>query len=176
MSLKSEIKKLEGKALSGDDIIKLCGGRVKIVVYSDLDEFTDLDDLLEPYGSVVILYRTSKNFGHWCGLNMINKNTVEFFDPYAFTIDSELAWVDKNTRKQLEQEHTTLSHLLLASNYNIDYNHIRFQSKERGINTCGRWCSLRCIFKELTLKDFAKLFKCSKGETDWLVTYLTKDA
>lgn len=167
------LKKLEGTSLSGRDIINLCGGKVKVVVYDELNRYNSIDELLEPYDSVILLYRSSENFGHWCGINKIKKNTVEFFDPYGLMVDAELGWNTDRVNTKLNQEHTVLSNLLLNSKYNIDYNEHKFQSMKDNVNTCGRWCVIRTILKDISLEDFAKLFKSRNVDNDLLVTYLT---
>lgn len=59
------INMLKGKALSGNELIDLLGGKVKIVRYPNIHKYKTIDELLEPYGSTIILYELRKNYGHW---------------------------------------------------------------------------------------------------------------
>ena len=43
------------RALTGEDIMKLMGGKIKILRYQDLASIPTLDSVLEPYGKVAIL-------------------------------------------------------------------------------------------------------------------------
>jgi hypothetical protein len=173
MSLKTLINKLKGKSLSDTDVIKLCGGDVKVILYSDLKKFKTLDQLLKPYGSVIILYRQGDSYGHWTALNKLSETEIEFFDPYAYVPDMELDWNHETVNDKLGQSNTLLINLLVNSPYQVSYNHHRFQSMTAGVATCGRWVCLRVIFKDLSLKEFIMLFKCPKSKADDLATYLT---
>jgi predicted component of viral defense system (DUF524 family) len=45
---------------------------VKIVPYSDLHKYKCIKNLLGKYKKVILLYQTSKNFGHWTCLYEYN--------------------------------------------------------------------------------------------------------
>ena len=172
--MNQSIEDLKHIPLSDHDIKRMCDGKVKVIMYSDLKKYKTLDQLLKPYGSVIILYRTGENYGHWCCLNKINKNTVEFFDPYGNMVDLDLKWTDEKTRKQLGQDLPLLSKLMYDSPYRLDYNHHKFQNiKDASLATCGRWCVLRILLKDLTLKQFSKIFLKKKKSPDSIVTELS---
>ena len=156
----------KGKALSNNDIIKKLDGKVKVYSYDELSKFPNIDALLEPYGSVAILYETSKDFGHWtCVFKTVNnkgEDMVSFFDPYALKVDDQLNFINKDFRLRNNSYYPTLSDLLASSPYPIEYNEHPVQKMKDGTNTCGRWVIMRLKLKHLPLKDFFKLFKSDK--------------
>ena len=96
-----DIIKLVHKALSDSDIRAILGENTKIIKYSELSGYKDLDDLRPNLlDSVIILYEHSESVGHWVALLKYN-NIFEFFDPYGLIPDKELAWVSLKTRQSL---------------------------------------------------------------------------
>jgi hypothetical protein len=169
---KKKIDKLKDIALTDHDVMKLVEGKAKVVLYSDLYKYKNLDELLAPYGSVFLLFEWQKGSGHWVAIIRQDKNTVEHFDPYGIFIDKELSWVPVDYRDISNQNYPYLTALFVNSKYkNLTYNQYKFQKKGGGIKTCGRWSALRIIFKDLDLDSFAKLF-LGKNADD-LVTMLT---
>ena len=62
------IIKLIHRALSDTDIRHILGHDTKIIKYSELAQFTDLDQLLpNPKDYCIILYEDSVDHGHWVG-------------------------------------------------------------------------------------------------------------
>ena len=49
----SKLVDLTRQPLSDADILKRLHGKTKVLVYSDFQEYDDLDSLLAPYGNVV---------------------------------------------------------------------------------------------------------------------------
>jgi hypothetical protein len=142
-------------SLSGNDI-KDYLGRVKIVPYSYIKTYADIDDLLEPFDKVVILYKTADDYGHWCCIFRVG-NMIEFFCSYGIMIDDQLAYnKNKKFKIQNEQDHFYLTRLLAEAPEKVSYNHYKFQKFGDHITTCGRWCILRLLNTDLTLKQFHK--------------------
>jgi len=168
----------KSKSLSNNDIIKQLGGKVKVYSYDELSQFPTIDALLEPYESVVILYETAPDFGHWCCLfkakNDKGKDIISFFDPYALKVDDQLNFINKDFRLKNNSYYPTLSALMTDSNYPIEYNEHPVQQMKDGTNTCGRWCIMRLKLKHLPLKEFYDLFKSDKNfSSDDLVILAT---
>lgn len=167
-----QINKHKNIPLSDSDVMRLVEKKAKIVIYSDLNDFDSLDEVMGEHEACFLLYEFKKDFGHWtCLFKMKDGKTIEFFDPYGIFPDTELDWIPKNFRKISGQDYPLLTSLLYYSPYNLTYNQHAFQKKGEGINTCGRWCALRLVFRELSLKGFVKLFKKTNG--DDLVSILT---
>jgi hypothetical protein len=159
---------------SRDDIETLLKHQTKILRYEELQNYPNIVNLLYPYGSVVILYPVrSETDGHWTALFYSKtdngKICIEFFDPYGTSIDREFKYIDKygNTPRYL-------SRLLTTSPYPVEYNDYDFQQKAMGVNTCGRWVVLRVQNADLTLSQFAHLFRPSDDiTTDQLAVLVT---
>lgn len=171
--------KLINIPLSGIDIKKLLGGKVKVILYSDLINYSSLDELLHPYGCVVILYMQKKIkngfYGHWCCIFKINDNEVEFFDPIGVWIDSEIdGRLESSFRKENNLEYPLLSYLIYYTGlkYKLYYNHIRFQN--RNTSTCGRHCVIRLRNRNMKLEDYEDYIFSWGPNADITVCNLTK--
>lgn len=171
--LRNKIKELEGKSLSGDDVLDLCERKANLYTYPNLVKFKNINDLLGKHKAAIILYLTSKNYGHWVCLFQQDKNTLSFFDSYALMPDDELKFVPINFRIHNNEYYPHLTYLLYNSGYDIDYNSVKLQSDKTDTTTCGRWVGTRLAMRKLTNKDFAELFMNNKLKPDELVTALT---
>ena len=64
-----EILRTINRALSDEDIRDILGPDCKIMKYSGLAEYNDLDDLLPKLKDyAIILYEEDENINHWVGL------------------------------------------------------------------------------------------------------------
>ena len=165
--------------LSDDDIERLLDDEVKIIPYSSIKKYKNIDELLYPFDKVVILFKTSNTFGHWCCIfRDIFRNEIEFFDPYGLMIDDQLEYNDdKVFQKQNGQDHFYLTRLLADTNSKkISYNHHKFQKFDPNIATCGRWCVHRLLNSDLSLEEYKKkLDKNRKNMTyDKYITKIIK--
>ena len=59
------LKKFENVALTNFDILKLLNEKANIVLYPELHQFTNLDQILGPYGVCVLLFEIIPKYGHW---------------------------------------------------------------------------------------------------------------
>lgn len=170
MSFDNIINRYVDIALSDTEVLKLVGGKANIILYPELVNYKHIDEILEPYGSCFLLYETKPNFGHWCCLNKINNNTIEYFDPYGKFIDDSLYYIPMNFRKKSNQYYPHLTAMLYDSGYLIDYNEHKFQKLKNNIKSCGRWCSMRILLKKLPLEEFCDLFIKNGDEKVTLLT------
>jgi hypothetical protein len=167
------LKKLLSESLSDGDIMRLIDGKANLILYPELVEYDNIDDVLGIHKACVILYETKRNYGHWvCVIKHSNKH-IEVFDSYGTFPDDQLKYIPENYKKQSGQEHSLLTNLLLKSRCKIEYNHDKLQKFKENINTCGRWVAFRIICRKLPLKKFVKLFKNKKSPPDVLVSILT---
>lgn len=169
---KNEIIMASKIPLSSEDIEKLLDGKTRIMSYKQLMKHKNINEVLEPFGSVVILLESRDNFGHW--LCLIKRgDTIEFFDPYGIKPDNQRAFIPAAYKKQHYPE-KYLVKLLLNSRYKIRYSEFKLQDiNDSEISTCGRWCCMRIIFKDLDEYQFKKLFTGKSLKPDLLVTYAT---
>lgn len=158
-------------SLSNFDIEKKLNNKVKIITHSEIKNYKNIDDLLQPYDKVVILYKNSKNYGHWTCL-FRNDEGINFFDSYGGKIDGIKKFIPLNLNKELNQDHKNLIKLLIKSNENIHYNNHQLQKLDPNINTCGRWVVFRLLNTYLTHDEFNELFKNRNKTSDELITLL----
>jgi hypothetical protein len=121
--------------LSDDDIKKILGQSIKIILYPDLSKFQDLRELLiNEKDCCIILYEEKHLEGHWTCITRLN-DLFEFFDSYGIRFDSELKWLSWKTRLQLNEAVPYLTNLLKGEKY--DYNKVKYQDDNPNIETCG---------------------------------------
>tara|TARA_Y100000310_G_scaffold337697_1_gene425429 strand:- start:2111 stop:2632 length:522 start_codon:yes stop_codon:yes gene_type:complete len=150
------LKKAEDIDLSGADILRIIQNKGRVITYHELQDYQNLEELLENNGACVILYETKENLGHFCSLFYVpfHINTVEFFDPYGSKPDAELNYATYN----LTHGKADLTRLLDETHLKIIYNKKRLQTWKKDVNTCGRWAGLRVRMKTTPLSKFQDLF------------------
>ena len=171
--IKRRLKELEGKSLSGSDVLNLVDNKANLFTYPELVKFKNINQLLGKYRAAIILYLTSENYGHWVCLFQQDDNTLSFFDSYALMPDDELKFAPINFRKSHNQYYPHLTYLLYNSGLNVDYNNHKLQSDKRDTTTCGRWVGARLVLRCLTNDQFAEVFLNNRISPDQLVTIFT---
>jgi len=161
-------------ALGDDDIMAICDGKVKIISYEDLHDYQTIDQLMEPYGAVIILYQATKEIGHWVAVLKHKNRTIEVFGSYGLKIDEQLEFSTYNMKLHGGTAEPHLTNLIDASGYKKIYNHTQLQSYNNNIATCGRYASLRVRFRDMPMEKFVKLFTGASGlSNDEWTTALT---
>ena len=131
-----------GYALGDDDIRRVLPD-AKIIDYEALKGYNTIDELLpKDVDYVILLYEEKQNSGHWVTVLKYD-GYIEFFCSYGTKPDGALKWVDYNTRKELGSDVPMLTNLFDSCPYDVIYNGRDFQSEDRSIATCGKWCVLR---------------------------------
>lgn len=171
------------RPLSSIDIENILDNKCKIILYPELINYSSIDELLKPYGCVIILYMHKKInnnnsfYGHWCCIFKIKdkSKTIEFFDPYGHFCDDQLNTkaLDRHFRIENGLVYPLLSYLLFytGTKYNLTFNHYKFQGPDS--STCGRHCCVRLLNKDLSLTKYNKYMKSFGINYDLLVTILT---
>lgn len=171
------IKKNEHIALSNYEIIEKLNGKVNIVLYPDLYKYTTIDQVLGKYGVAVLLFESRPKYGHWVCIFKIDNDTIEFFNPYGGYPDDSLLLIKNKYRKESNQIDPVLSYLLLKCSYKLNYNEFQFQTKNSNIQTCGRHCIVRILFKNIDIYSYYEILdflrKKWKITFDEIVTLLT---
>ena len=162
-------------SLSGTQVLDLLDNKCNLVQYSDLHNIKSIDELLGPHKKCVLLYQTSANYGHYCCVWEYN-DTIFFFDSYGGVVDSQLNFVPKDLKDELNSNHNYLIRLMYDSDKNVEYNQYEFQSKEPNVATCGRHCVNRLRFPEISINDYYQIFKDASKymPMDELICYLVK--
>lgn len=161
-------------ALSDKQVLRIVDGKANMILYPELYKYTNLDDMLVPYGACFLLFESKPSYGHWCALLKLNNEEVEFFDPYGTFPDKELEWIPEPFKENSNQDYPYMSRLMIESPYKLSYNEHPFQKHGAGIKTCGRWAAVRILLKDLSLKQFTKLFLQPNGDkmiaelTSWI--------
>jgi hypothetical protein len=139
-----------GKMLSDADIHRNLG-EGKVMKYSELAEYRDINDLLpNDKDFKIILTEQQTNSGHWCALLKYGKNgnILEWWDPYGVKPDGQFRYINTITKHLLGQGGNPLTKLLKETkrkDQKVYYNKRRFQIIDDRINTCGRWCVARVL-------------------------------
>jgi hypothetical protein len=168
------------KSTSENDILRFIRPmNAKILEYPEIYNFKTIEELINPYGIVVLLYLIEENFGHWVCLFKSHNNKIEFFDPYGVFPDDELNFgseVYKLNKKNVDRWLTRLLLNYMNNGNKVDYNEYQFQKFSKNIATCGRHCAFRIINKNISIDKYKKLMdelkKASGLSYDEIVTLL----
>jgi hypothetical protein len=144
------------KALTGEEVSELLDDQVKIITYKDIAYYDTINDLLKPYGRVIVLYENRPGNGHWVLIHRLNKKNIEVFDSYGLGIDDELDYIDDSFRKNSNQLKAHLSKLLAECPEKVHYNDKQFQRLGPDVRTCGRWCVFRALNNRMSVNQFYK--------------------
>jgi hypothetical protein len=153
-----QIYKAEAINLSDSDILRITDNKCNILRYEELENITNIDQILQPYGAAVILYQLEEGYGHWCALIKHSETNLEFFGSYGLQIDEQLKYAKYNLRRHNGIITPHLSHLIENSNYSVTSNTAKLQKFKQDVSTCGRWCSARIRFRDVPIKRFIELF------------------
>lgn len=175
--MKKSLKYYEKQALSDKDISRMLDHKVKIELYPNLHKYTNIDQLLGPYGSCVLLFESKPKYGHWCCIFKVNDRLIEFFNPYSGWPDDSLLKINIDFRKASNQLIPKLSQLMVNSPYELSYNEYQFQEYNPDIRTCGRHCVVRLIKRDLFLDEYVEYLnnigKKYNINDDQIVTLMT---
>jgi len=159
----SIVKDAERFDLSGADILRLTDHKTHVLPYEALEKVSSLSEILRRYGSVILLYQTAEQFGHWVTLIDRGNNHLEFYDPYGLNVDEELNLSNEfHLRKHNGLITPHLTALIHKDGWSVEYNKDRLQKMLDDVNTCGRYCALRIIFIETPMNKFNSLLKNNK--------------
>lgn len=165
------------KSLSDKDIRYLLGYDCPIYLYSELNEFSSIDDLLNPDGECVILFEDKPNSGHWTCLcrsvDMDNQECINFFDSYNFQPDQEKKYIPDDFMEMNNMVRNILTEMLYDYPLKIEYNEKKLQKMKKGINTCGRHVCCRLWTRDQPLDLYQKFMTSGRMSPDDKVTRLT---
>jgi len=167
-SIDALLQNAETIDLSGEDIKKICNNQVKVIPYHELEGVESIEELLNPFNAVILLYETKQNFGHYTALLIDPNGDLEFFDSYGFAPDQELNYAKYDNKPFLTE-------LLSKYKGTIVYNDKQYQEWAKDVNTCGRWTATRVrLAKKFNLKQFQDLFDGLRYfNGDFMVSALT---
>jgi len=162
--------------ISNFDIMKKLKGQTRIIFYEDLTNINNIIPLLDK-GSVVILYKSKPDYGHWTAL-VSTPEGIEYFDSYGDKPEGAKIGVNKEFLQESHQYTNQLAKLLYdaSSIVQINFNNHRLQKLDKRIATCGKHVVVRIINRNLTIDQYNKLLrefaKRNKISTDEAVCLL----
>jgi len=178
MSLLDRSRDIMYQPTTKKDLDYLLGGKVKIVYHHALESYSSLDDLLQPYNTVIILYpnpgtlNQDQEVGHWCCCFLMpGTNILQYFDSYGVEPDEKIIDFNSQDQKVLYGKRQPIEHglvkLILDSPYadSFQFNEFPFQDLDGDINkigdvaTCGLWCVIRIKYNFMDEYSFAKVFR-----------------
>ena len=156
---------------SNEDIMRaLHCGPDKIIKYSQLKEYSSLIDLLP--GRVdykIILLESNKNVGHWVCVIRV-EDTVECFNSYGVTIDSEFKYIPDWIERMLGESKRYLSDLIKTAPKGITVvsNNVILQQDNPAIATCSRWVIFRIEMAKMgyNLQQFIQFIESVYSKSD----------
>lgn len=174
---KTELKKMVGES----DFVRNLGLDVKnkIMKYSELENYNNIDELIPNKNDYkILLLESKKNVGHWVCL-IRTGDTLEFFDSYGKTHKGELKFT-KLVNKILNQPDDYLTKIMKSSKNPI-FSTLKLQSNNPDVCTCGRHVICRILTEKAgyDLTAYSKLLnKESKKQSrpidilmcDWIPT------
>ncbi len=143
--------------LSDSDIRRILGDDISIVTYPDLNKVSDIRQIFDKKGRCILLFLTaSPTAGHWCAL-LNKKNGITFFDPYGEPPEAQKEGADPALLEQLGETQPRLTELLRKSGKPVFYNGFPYQEDRKGVNSCGRWSVVRCLYAPKSDEYFHKV-------------------
>jgi hypothetical protein len=169
----SEIKEYP---LSDTDIRTILGNDINMLSYPELENFNHIDQIFDRQGRCVLLFLTvDERTGHWLCLHKDKEDSIHYFDPYGRGVDKDKNWLSRSKLQELHQDKPSLMKLLRNSGKKVYFNTYDFQDDRDGINTCGRHCAVRLLFKDLDLEDYRNMIRESNLSPDAFVSKITFD-
>lgn len=154
--------------LSKSDIERAFDGKIKVLLYNEIANYNNINELLYPYNRICILYYWKKYHGHWVCVFKNKNGNVEIFDSFGTFPDGTLKDINLNFRKETNQAHKHLTELLYKGGRAVEYNDKKLQSNKS--STCGRWCCYRMFRDDLTIEEFQDLFKRYKNKDKKIIS------
>ncbi len=145
-TLINNYKKELSKMASDADFDRYFGAG-KVIKYSELADYSNINDLLpNDKDFKILLIESSTNRGHWCCI-MKYKNIIEYFNSYGTKPEYDFKFIPTFVKHLLGQGGNLLSNLLKTKlpNQKVFYNKKKLQVINDDINTCGRHCIARLL-------------------------------
>jgi len=174
--IKSHLNNLKSYSLSDGDIQKILPHDTNIITYPELQNYNNLNDVLDSKGRAIILFLTdSNNNGHWISI-IKHPNHIEIFDSYGTHPNDWAKFLGGEKSQSPAQDISILKNLLKTANKPVINNNKAYQSKKYDVATCGRHATLRCIFHHMDIGQYDKFITGFKPlSPDDLVTIITKE-
>lgn len=147
----------EKNELNFNDLRKL-NRNVKIIPYPEFEKFNSIQEILKNDNDFCIIYfeTQSKTQGHFQCMFRTGK-TYHFWDSYGLAPSKAKSYIEKTTLIKLNEFKPYLPVLInksLENGDNWDYNVMDYQSWNQDVSTCGKHCSIRLKYRNLTEQQY----------------------
>lgn len=160
------LRQIKSYALSNEDINQILEPDTKVFAYPEFSKMKSIDEAFDSLGRCVFLFLTeSESMGHWCCMFKRNGH-IEYFSSYGDAPEAERKWVSQEQLEKLGQGKPYLLELLQRSKLPVYVSKYPYQSDRKDLATCGRWCVLRLICKDLSHIQFYNLVKDEMKRND----------
>lgn len=160
------VTKVEHEPLAFSDLRRMLGKDAKdtnLILYEQLQTMTLVDFLKHP-AIIILIHQQGQKVGHFFVI-LIKNYTIEHFDPYGYDLN--------NLFRITQQSPILLKKMYNESKKKIIVNSIKFQTLNKNMDTCGRWCVGRIKLKERDLKQFQKFMNQTIQSNDAKITWIT---
>ena len=167
------IRKVYINDLSLQDVKDLTRDKVPVILYDNLNINDDILNIIGERSFLLFPVSANSPSGHWIAIIYRKEtHTIEYWDPYGFTIDQELRF---STNPNVERNVLGKLFLKAQQQYSvkIEYNTFKYQKLITGNNTCGKHCSFRLRMHFLTNIQYSKLMLNQSMSADWLVSIIS---
>ena len=143
-----------------------------IIEYPDLANYQSFYDLMPTVRSyIIMLIEFQQSSGHWVGMFRYSDNEFYYFDSYGRSPTGEIGFILPKIREMLGEKKSDMLRLIENTRREggkVIYNHFDFQSRNNGINTCGKWVVdfIKCCLLGFTMDEF---------QTKWIQTKKSND-
>ncbi len=171
MLLRSIVRAAESKPMD-EDIVRKLSQRpgLKYHLYDDIAKMSFTQLLPKPISGLLLLMQDhrheNKKVGHFVLLMRHPRSGITFFDSYGFGLH-RLVRLTRN-KPHLERILSRIGH-----QHEVHDNRIKFQHREKDMQTCGRHVICRWNAAALTAKEYAQLMRLPGMNPDEIVTMMT---
>lgn len=163
-------------SLSDGDIRKLLGAGTTVLLYPQLQDMQSVP--FDRNGICVVLYLTENDHtGHWTLLLQRSSTEIEFFDSFGLPPDGDARWLNSQKRASLGESQQLIQAVLRRMkvenpSLQVYYNTRDFQSKQEGVDDCGRYVAARALLRHLSLDQFgAEVDASGMSPDEWVVRF-----
>jgi len=133
-----ELQKKVNSTLTGEELTRALGEKGTVIRYSELSQYTTIEDLLPDNNDFrILLLEEERNKGHYVAL-MKQHNKYYYFNSYGQKYDTDLYLINRVMRRILGEDKHEIGRLLHDDS--CEWNKVKYQGNSS--STCGRWCIL----------------------------------
>ena len=151
----------------------------KVINYLDLNKYDRIEDIPDILDKGVILYTpiSERSLGHYSCI-WIKEDKLFYWCSYGYNLNYTIS-KSNYMLSTVERDEDYLLNLVkdyIRRGGVFIVNHVKFQNLSSNVSTCGRYCIIRLINKDLSheqFKTWLKLKKYPNMSNDELITLLT---